>query len=66
MHSSGLVATGVAVLAALPAVQAGLYPKSSPVIQVDGKSYDRVIAKSNHTSVSNYSSNPCSSLPWPY
>ncbi|KAJ8105808.1 hypothetical protein ONZ43_g7277 [Nemania bipapillata] len=41
----------VALLSALPTAQAGLYPKSSPVLQVDAKSYDRLIAKSNHTSV---------------
>ena len=29
----------------------GLYTKSSPVIQVDAKSYDKLIAKSNHTSI---------------
>jgi len=39
-----------ALLAALP-VQAGLYPKSSAVLQVDGKNYDRLIAQSNYTSV---------------
>jgi protein disulfide-isomerase A6 len=39
-----------ALLAALP-VNAGLYPKSSKVVQVDGKSYDRLIAQSNYTSV---------------
>lgn len=37
------------VLAALPGVQAGLYTKSSPVIQVDAKNYDRLVAKSNYT-----------------
>ncbi|KAI0855522.1 thioredoxin-domain-containing protein [Xylaria cubensis] len=41
----------VAFLSALPTAQAGLYTKSSPVIQVDAKNYDRLIAKSNHTSV---------------
>ena len=30
----------------------GLYPKSSVVLQVDGKSYDKLIAKSNLVSVS--------------
>ncbi|KAI0158280.1 thioredoxin-domain-containing protein [Xylariaceae sp. FL1272] len=44
--------TAVALLSALPAVQAGgLYTKSSPVLQVDAKNYDRLIAKSNHTSI---------------
>ncbi|KAI1819889.1 thioredoxin-domain-containing protein [Xylaria intraflava] len=42
----------VAFLSVLPSAQAaGLYTKSSPVLQVDAKSYDRLIAKSNHTSV---------------
>jgi len=30
----------------------GLYTKSSAVLQVDGKSYDKVVAKSNLVSVS--------------
>lgn len=30
----------------------GLYPKSSAVLQVDGKSYEKIIAKSNMVSVS--------------
>ncbi|KAI1772122.1 thioredoxin-domain-containing protein [Hypoxylon cercidicola] len=41
----------VAFLSTLPTAQAGLYLKSSPVIQVDAKNYDRIINKSNHTSV---------------
>ncbi|TGJ82059.1 hypothetical protein E0Z10_g6701 [Xylaria hypoxylon] len=41
----------VALLTALPTVQAGMYTKSSPVVQVDAKNYDRLIAKSNYTSV---------------
>jgi protein disulfide-isomerase A6 len=47
VYTTALVA---ALLAALP-VNAGLYSKSSKVIQVDGKSYDRLIAQSNYTSV---------------
>jgi len=42
----------VAFLSALPTAQASLYTKNSPVLQVDAKSYDKLIAKSNHTSVS--------------
>ncbi|KAI1313933.1 thioredoxin-domain-containing protein [Xylaria venustula] len=50
--SPTVAVAAVAFLSALPAVQAaGLYTKSSPVIQVDAKNYDRLIAKSNHTSV---------------
>lgn len=51
MHQQTLLATLAASLAALPFAQAGLYSKSSPVLQVDGKSYDRLIAQSNHTSI---------------
>ncbi|RCI11037.1 hypothetical protein L249_5186 [Ophiocordyceps polyrhachis-furcata BCC 54312] len=43
--------TAAAVVAALlPAVQA-MYPKSSPVLQVDAGSYNRLIARSNYTSL---------------
>jgi protein disulfide-isomerase A6 len=43
----------LALLASLlgGASAAGLYTKSSPVIQVEAKNYDSLIAKSNHTSV---------------
>jgi len=52
MHHHTLCAVAVALLSALPGAHAGLYGKKSPVLQVDAKSYDRLIAKSNHTSVS--------------
>lgn len=32
-----------------------MYTKSSPVLQVTGKDYERLIAKSNHTTVSVWS-----------
>ncbi|GFP54266.1 putative protein disulfide-isomerase DDB_G0275025 [Trichoderma asperellum] len=51
MHQQTLLATLAASLAALPFAQAGLYSKNSPVLQVDGKSYDRLIAQSNYTSI---------------
>ncbi|OTA68419.1 thioredoxin-domain-containing protein [Hypoxylon sp. EC38] len=55
MHAFNLNPTtaiaAVAFLSALPAAQAGLYLKSSPVVQVDAKNYDRIINKSNYTSV---------------
>jgi hypothetical protein len=51
VHASTIVAGAAALLLASPAAAAGLYHKSSPVIQVDAKSYDRLIAKSNYTSV---------------
>ena len=44
------LAAATALLAALP-VDAGLYAKNSPVVQVDAKNYDRLIAQSNYTSV---------------
>ncbi|KAJ9132109.1 Protein disulfide-isomerase MPD1 [Pleurostoma richardsiae] len=52
MHHHGtLSAAAIALLSLLPAAQAGLYPKSSPVLQVEAKNYDRLIARSNHTSI---------------
>jgi protein disulfide-isomerase A6 len=51
MHHPTIVAT-LAALAALPcASAAGLYTKGSPVLQVDGRSYDKLIANSNYTSI---------------
>lgn len=52
MHCPTLPAVAAVVLAAMPGVHAGLYTKSSPVLQVDYKNYDSLIANSNHTSVS--------------
>lgn len=51
VYTSTLTAAAAALLLALPVNGAGLYHKMSPVIQVDAKNYDRLIAKSNHTSV---------------
>ncbi|KAL2168901.1 hypothetical protein VTG60DRAFT_6736 [Thermothelomyces hinnuleus] len=51
MHHPTLCAVAVALLSALPGAQAGLYTKKSPVLQVDAKDYDRLINKSNYTSV---------------
>jgi hypothetical protein len=52
MHHPTIASALTAVLALMPAAQAaGLYTKNSPVLQVDGKSYERLIAKSNYTSV---------------
>ncbi|XDG08869.1 hypothetical protein ABKA04_008484 [Annulohypoxylon sp. FPYF3050] len=55
MHAFNLNPTtaiaAVAILSALPTAQAGLYLKSSPVTQVDAKNYDKIINKSNHTTV---------------
>jgi protein disulfide-isomerase A6 len=49
---SSTLLLAVSLLAALPANADGLYTKKSPVLQVDAKNYDRLIAKSNYTSVS--------------
>ncbi|KAK5987052.1 Putative protein disulfide-isomerase [Cladobotryum mycophilum] len=51
MHQPALIAALTASLAALPGVHAGFYTKNSPVLQLDAGSYDRLIAKSNHTSI---------------
>ncbi|KAH8901025.1 thioredoxin-domain-containing protein [Thozetella sp. PMI_491] len=51
MHHPTLCAVAVALLSAVPGAQAGLYTKKSPVIQVDAKNYDSLIAKSNKTSI---------------
>ncbi|KAL7620801.1 hypothetical protein AAE478_009799 [Parahypoxylon ruwenzoriense] len=55
MHTFNLnpaaAVAAVAFLSALPTAQAGLYLKGSPVVQVDAKNYDRIINKSNYTSV---------------
>ncbi|KAF7911482.1 uncharacterized protein EAF01_002989 [Botrytis porri] len=52
MVNTGVISTAAAaLLCALPAVHAGLYPKSSVVLSINGKDYDRVIAQSNHTSI---------------
>ncbi|PGH31010.1 protein disulfide-isomerase domain [[Emmonsia] crescens] len=40
-----------AFLEALPVNADGLYTKSSPVLQVDGSNYDRLIARSNYASI---------------
>lgn len=40
------------LLAALPVSADGIYPKKSPVLQVNQKNYNQLIADSNHTSVS--------------
>jgi protein disulfide-isomerase A6 len=51
MHSPSLLTALTAVLATVPAAQAGLYSKSSPVLQVNARTYDKLIAKSNHTTL---------------
>jgi hypothetical protein len=50
VRSSALIAAAATLLANVDA--AGLYGKNSAVLQVTGVDYDRLIAKSNYTSVS--------------
>ena len=50
VYTGALTIAAAALLAALPA-SASLYTKNSPVIQIDGRNYDRLIAQSNYTSV---------------
>jgi protein disulfide-isomerase A6 len=40
------------IFAALPADADGIYTKNSPVLQLNPKTYNSLIANSNHTSVS--------------
>ncbi|KAI9806951.1 MAG: hypothetical protein M1833_002609 [Piccolia ochrophora] len=51
VHSTALTSTAAALLLALSSPVSAMYSKGSPVLQLDGKSYDRLIAKSNHTSI---------------
>ncbi|RSL69047.1 hypothetical protein CEP53_002381 [Fusarium sp. AF-6] len=53
MHNptSSLLVTLTAALAALPAADAAIYTKNSPVLQLNAKTYDKLIAKSNYTSI---------------
>lgn len=48
-----LAAAAVAAFFSSPAL-AAMYPKNSPVLQVEAKDYSSLIAKSNHTSVSRH------------
>ena len=50
MHNPTVLATLTAVLAVLPSAH-GFYTKNSPVLQVNAANYERLIAKSNYTSV---------------
>ncbi|KUM62698.1 hypothetical protein ACN42_g4401 [Penicillium freii] len=49
LHSASLLL--VSLLAALPVNADGLYTKKSPVIQLNPKTYNSLIANSNHTSI---------------
>ncbi|KAI9835808.1 MAG: hypothetical protein M1837_003595 [Sclerophora amabilis] len=50
VHTAALSAAAAALLLSAP-VTAGMYPQSSPVLQVNAKNYDQLIAMSNHTSI---------------
>lgn len=52
IYSVILLATAVPLLFSGSALADGLFSKNSPVLQVDARSYDSLIANSNHTSVS--------------
>ena len=49
---SSILLLAAVLFASLPVNADGLYTKKSPVLQVDAKNYDSLIARSNHTSVS--------------
>ncbi|KAF4976546.1 hypothetical protein FZEAL_6802 [Fusarium zealandicum] len=52
MHNpTSLLVTLTAALAALPAADAAIYTKNSPVLQLNARSYEKLIAKSNYTSI---------------
>ncbi|UZP46106.1 hypothetical protein NXS19_013918 [Fusarium pseudograminearum] len=52
MHNpTSLLVTLTAALAALPEAQAAIYTKNSPVLQLNARNYDKIIAKSNYTSI---------------
>ncbi|CAI7595451.1 unnamed protein product [Penicillium glandicola] len=50
LHGAGLLLV-TSLLAALPVNADGLYTKNSPVIQLNPKTYNSLIANSNHTSI---------------
>ncbi|KAI9720034.1 MAG: hypothetical protein M1812_003161 [Candelaria pacifica] len=51
VHTTTMNTAAAALLLALPASAGMMYTKGSPVLQVDAKNYDRLIAQSNHTSI---------------
>ncbi|KAF5005037.1 hypothetical protein FDECE_8453 [Fusarium decemcellulare] len=52
MHNpTSLLVTLTAALAAMPTAEAGMYTKNSPVLQLNARTYEKLIAKSNHTSI---------------
>ncbi|KAL5594813.1 hypothetical protein BROUX41_001720 [Berkeleyomyces rouxiae] len=51
MHHPTILAALSAFLCYVPGAQAALYPRSSPVLQLESKSYDQLVAQSNYTSI---------------
>lgn len=69
MVNSIPLAAAAASLLLFPAANALPYTDSSPVLQVDGRSYDSLIAKSNHTSIVEFYApwcGHCKNLQGPY
>lgn len=50
-NPTSLLVALTAAFAALPEAQAAIYTKNSPVLQVNARNYDKLIAKSNYTSI---------------
>lgn len=51
VHTAALVAAAASLLLTAPVSAEGMYSKNSPVLQINGMEYDRLIAKSNYTSI---------------
>ncbi|XWX00370.1 hypothetical protein V2A60_008390 [Cordyceps javanica] len=51
MHQHAVASALTVLLATAPTAWAGMYTKKSPVLQVDAKSFDRLINRSNYTSI---------------
>ncbi|OAA55186.1 Thioredoxin-like fold protein [Cordyceps fumosorosea ARSEF 2679] len=51
MHQHTVASALAVLLATAPTAWAGMYTKKSPVLQVDAKSFDRLINRSNYTSI---------------
>lgn len=52
VHALSVAAVAATALLFPSVNAAGIYTKSSPVLQIDAKDYSSLIANSNHTSVS--------------
>jgi protein disulfide-isomerase A6 len=63
LQSTSALLLAASLLAALPVNADGLYTNKSPVLQVDQKGYNKLIANSNYSSVSTYIQAPSISKP---